>query len=121
MAKFPCPKCSANRENNDQICINCGWAPNLQAKVGKEKETFSIPERAQNDREEFEFPSVENAYKPSGKISFITIPVMLFLGGMISLVGGYLIGLALPSINTLVFMKGSFWWGLGVLLRIVLV
>lgn len=36
---------------------------------------------------EFQFAEVENAYKPSGKISFLAIPGMLFLGGAIALGG----------------------------------
>ena len=49
----------------------------------------------------FQFTEVQNAYKPSGKITFLAIPVMLFFGGAIALIGGYLLGLALPSIDNL--------------------
>jgi len=47
----------------------------------------------------FEFAAVENAYKPSGRISFIAIPLMLLFGGAISVLGGYLLGMSLPGLD----------------------
>ena len=42
----------------------------------------------------FNFPEVENAYKPSGKIGLLSIPLMLLLGGFVALGFGigYVVG-----------------------------
>lgn len=68
----------------------------------------------------FNFPEVENAYKPSGRITFLSILLMLLLGGAISLIGGYLLGAVLPKLDNLSREGGVLGLIIEILLKLVL-
>ena len=54
----------------------------------------------------FDFPKVEQAYKPSGKISPIAAALMWIFGGVVSVIGGYLFGSILPSVGAMASTLG---------------
>ena len=63
----------------------------------------------------FRFPEVDNAYVPSGSIGLLAVPSMLAMGGVAALLGGYLLGAILPSLDNLSRKPGL----LGILLTIL--